>query len=340
MSDDLLNAQYGVRESLLAALRADLEGPHSTVEVIEDAPITSYIVGVLYPQSGGALAEELDHDPSDEGDDGLAEDPGVSLAHVRYPSSVGLSFAVEGNFHGQLTVRVTCARYEQLETELQSAEAAPSRSRRRDADSRPWMRVPIEKDLQVEVGAPDSGSRVAVVDGLELFVRSRQAAGAWAITLALVNTHRMPAASGQKDADSFFQSHIRVTAARGGPAPFVERPDTAGATDDADVRSNALLYRHSRTYAIGHGCGAAWDTAHEHPEFLETTYTPTYELRLSESNPSVRLRCLDVAFLASAEQQEAVAALRELPTAYAAWIEEQRGVAIESNSYADGVRSP
>ena len=38
------------------------------------------------------------------------------------------------------------------------------------------------------------------------------------------------------------------------PYPDVEQPDS-----DDEEQSIALLYRHQRTFAIGHGCAADWD---------------------------------------------------------------------------------
>ncbi len=326
MSELLLDAQYRVRAALIEALRTDLEGPRTPTEVIDDAPITSYIVGVLYPQSTDLIAPELDNDAAEDGADGQSEDPGVSMAHIRYPSSVGFSFAVHGDFRGALDVHVSCARYEQV------GEQVPPDKRTPHADGRgaaSWRRVPIAAEIRLDIGAPDSGSRRPVADGLELFARSRWAAGSWAVTLALVNSHRVPVASGEKDAFSFFQSHMTVEAAVGGTSPFVERPNASESAIDADARSSALLYRHSRTYAVGHGCGVDWDRTQDPPKSIGTTYTPAYELRLAESNPDIELKCLDLAFLANGARDRVVAALRELPATYAAWIAVQRELPVD-----------
>lgn len=324
MTGDLLAQQYDVRDALLRDLSRDVLGPKAHDETIVDAPITQYIVGVLYPQSSDVLAPELDHDVSDDDGDQEAPDPGVALAHVRYPSSMGFSFALDSAFDGQLRVEIGCGHYEQIDEEpRREAVAAPTRASRAEGQDRPWRRVSIATEVVVQIGEPDSGTRRRVHDGLELFSRVRRARDSWAVTLALINTNHVPAGSIEKDSFSFFQAGLRVTVPGVVPAPFVERPMPGGLVDDADVRSYSLLYRHSRTYAIGHGCGVGWSIGGA-DDFIETSYVPTHELLLAVSNPDIDLPCLALDYLAGASQRDVIAALRALPAGYRSWIGDQR----------------
>jgi hypothetical protein len=324
MTEELLAQQYDVRDALLRDLSGDLLGPESHDETIVDAPITRYIVGVLYPQSSDALAPELDHDVADGDEDQAAPDPGVALAHVRYPSSMGFSFALDSAFAGTIRVDIRCGRYEQIDDEPgHEAAAAPTRARRAEGENRPWRRVDINSVVMIAIGEPDMGTRRRVHEGLEVFSRIRRARDSWAVTLALINTNRVPAGSVEKDSLSFFQAALHVTVPGVGPSPFVERPMPGGLVDDADVRSYSLLYRHSRTYAIGHGCGVAWNIGGD-SDFIETSYIPTHELLLAASNPNIDLPCLDLDFLAGALRQDVIAALEALPSGYRSWIADQR----------------
>src|SRR5688500_17929942 len=96
-----LGDAYAFRSSLVDALIRDLLGPSSPTETLSDPPITRYICGILYPQpaaakgvSGGVDAAD-DIDEPDDYDESAVPDPPVAMANVKYPSSVGLTFAVD-----------------------------------------------------------------------------------------------------------------------------------------------------------------------------------------------------------------------------------------------------
>src|SRR2546427_3017526 len=107
---------YGFREELVSALEADVMGPTASDEVIDEAPLTHYITGILYPQSGEAIDPSQDIDLTDDDDDTAVADPPVAMANVRYPSSMGLSFAVDSSQSTQIVVRAQAGRYEQLQS--------------------------------------------------------------------------------------------------------------------------------------------------------------------------------------------------------------------------------
>ena len=82
----ILEDQYAFRAELLKALRQDLVGPKAAEEAITDAPITTYAVGVLFPQHSGAIAADQDHDIAEGDDEGVFGDPPVAMSNTRYPS--------------------------------------------------------------------------------------------------------------------------------------------------------------------------------------------------------------------------------------------------------------
>ena len=117
-----LTAHYDFRERLSEYLVRDLLGPAAPDEVIEDLPLTRYAVGVLYAKQSGTLDPEQDIDDSeDDGDGEIAPaDPPVALANMRYPSSMGLTFAVDPKTAGHVTIRVVgAARYEEVESPVE-----------------------------------------------------------------------------------------------------------------------------------------------------------------------------------------------------------------------------
>ena len=328
MTDPRLVEQYAFRDAVLRELEADLLGPSEPDETIGDPPITRYLTGVLYPQSTEPLdpAEETD-DPEDYGETSTP-DPAVSLANLRYPSSMGITFAVDPRLTQALAVQVTCARYEQVDQTEPHDTGAPSRSRRTNqADAQPWHRFAIDERLSVPIATKAFEDRIPVAPGLELFCRTRPSRddGSVAVTFVVINTNKATKGSTAKDALSFFQASIKVSSASEARGAFVERSAPGTSADDPDLRSYALLYRHAGIYAVGHGCSATWSIGDEGPEFIASTFVPTFELRLMVSNPAIDLPTLALDFLSKGDRQQVLHELERLPEAYLQWIALRRG---------------
>jgi hypothetical protein len=307
-----------------------LLGPGESEEIIEDAPITKYVTGVLYPSGAGVLDPEQDVDEDDAEDRGdeVATDPPIALANVRYPSSMGLTFAVDPDTSTTIGVRVTSARYVPIVADTDESQEARSRRWRRAEELAPpssWRRVPIDvPQVDIDVTSPKTHTS-ELVPGLELFwrVRSPDLSNRVPITLALVN--RLSSPPGElRDTESFFQPRIEVSAS--GTAAFVERPTIAPPKSDDDLRSYQLLYRHSRAFAVGHGCSVEWESAADGQRAirLATTYVPSHALLLADSNPAIPLDGLGMRFQAEASDDEIIGALRRLTGGYADWVAQQR----------------
>src|SRR3712207_3089151 len=111
MAVDLLGAQYELRDGLVAAVKRDLVGPTEPEEAITDAPMSTYLASVLYPQDAGTIDPEQEVDEEDDSGETTFADPPVSLANIRYPASMGLTFAVDLGQAEELNVTVEAARY-------------------------------------------------------------------------------------------------------------------------------------------------------------------------------------------------------------------------------------
>src|SRR4051794_8234390 len=88
---------YEFRDRVVDALEQDVLGPGSPDEVINDPPITRYITGILFPRDSEPVDASQDvesESPTSDDAEGGDWDPAVSMSRVRYPSSLGLSFAV------------------------------------------------------------------------------------------------------------------------------------------------------------------------------------------------------------------------------------------------------
>jgi hypothetical protein len=308
-----LDEYYEFRDEVVARLARDLVGPEAEDETILDFPLEKYLSGILYPRSDDPIDPGQDDEPGEGDDESGYVDPPVARASERYPSSVGITFAVDLSLTSIVTVTAGAALYVPEEQE----------------EGKIWRRhaltiVPVD----VRVDEPTTDSRTQLEQGLELFVRVRpaDASGAAAVTLALVNTRH--ATPGQRDADAFFQPALEIRSPDG--AVFVERNLARPVeVDDADLRSYRLLYREARTFAAGHGCSVDWaaEPAASHASEVRITFIPQHALALADSNPDIDSRVLSLPRLAEAPKDEVVRELHELFDQYGNWIAENAGEA-------------
>src|SRR5262249_16713607 len=154
------------RTAVLEALERDIVGPYTEDEILDDAPITQYLSGILYPQ--GQLVEG-DQDEADEVESYAAperNDPAVALANVRYPSSMGITFTEDGGYKGDLILHVMAGRYLQLEDDNVVEDMS---LKRRERIAKKWQRyTPVIEDVRLPMDNLISGRRL-LTDGLELY---------------------------------------------------------------------------------------------------------------------------------------------------------------------------
>ena len=335
------SGHYGFRNRLVEALVRDLIGPQQSdeVETISDPPLTRYISGILYPQTDAVVdaSQDIDVPDDDGGDEGSAPDPPVAMANVRFPSSMGFTFAVDSSASELIVVRVEAARYEKVTDGAASTETARRPRRGGLGPAEPWRRIPLAMEpVEINVRRPTADERVQLADGLELFYRVRPADpnGIVAATVVLLNKHTgMP---GARDAVSFFQPKMTVRAAEEGYAPFTERPSRELRGNDEDLRTYRLLYRHAVGFAVGHGCSVEWDTASGLPSRaveVRTSFAPRYDLFLADSNP--KIRSVSMRQLAEGERAEGLAELRSIVDGYRGWIRDR---VREAKSFSGALR--
>ena len=260
----------------------------------QDPPRQRYGAGILFPgrarlfsQEESGPAEDAEGDAASpdadeilddtetigiEGVDGTREIPPeteseVTLANEFLPSAMGISALVE--LSDLLRVEVKAASYDHEELQWET---------RRDRDGRQyfpkaWWRRPISCQLNLTaeelLGDRTVTLRKPLLEDegnatLILHVVSRPYAGSAKpdrtrlVTLTLVNCrtsgNRAPA-----NQECFFQCGFSVSSANG-EANFIPYPERLGADEDSEELSLQLLYMHRRTFAVGHGCAAGWDS--------------------------------------------------------------------------------
>ena len=313
----VLDPWYEARESMVDAVVADLYGTDDDA-VLDEAPLDRFIVGILHPQSLGGddpPAEFADEVPEDaSANDDAPDDPGVSFAHLRRPSSMGLTFGVTPASTLRVEVEATSYKPESTGEARPDGEVATRGQGRRGR----WLADRLGAKA-FEFSTAAASHTVEVTEGLSLRVLVRPARhGVVSATIVLVNT---AAREGTARADElcWFRPRIRVKAVGGS---FVDRrPIDALSHLDEDEQSGALLYRRERNLAVGHGVAVEWVESPSVEE-ITTTFFPAHELPLAKADrddvPSLRMDVL------AAGTPESLDMLDRLVERYRSWIVDQR----------------
>ena len=320
-----------IRARLEDMLMADLLGPAGGEhEVLSKRQVRRvrdhYLVGMLAPRDvDGPVTEENEPIGAAGGatDEDGPEDSGVTAAPSLYPSSLGLTVAVDTTVSA-LVAEVSWGTY----LSQTSAEG-----RGEEEGGTEWVREPSGGAVTVLLGAggglhadiPDREHPEVTIDG-----RWTDAGGIRLITVFLVNGQ--PRVERNVDESWLFQVSLALRAADGGPV-FVGRPDlrTAGGAGDPEARELDMLYRDVVEFAVGHGVGVHVDIAVADPtraRRVSTRAVPACEVARTEAPPISEVPglaglVLDMRVLAEAAPVDLTAMLTPLLTGYATWIDDQ-----------------
>ena len=299
----------------------------------------------------GEEAGESDSDPALEPPDPASGDEfDVTSPDVRHPSTLGLSFCALMPPGARVVLQLPRTRHFPWQSEGDKPFGVNGRY---EACTRVivaengalqelpmWRRVPACPDdtavvFSREEITPGKASRrsIALDQGnpltltVELYARKLDEAGdRLLLTVVLRNRSRTTTATEARTA-TLFQSYFEVRVEGG----RIERyPETQRSFEqlDPEEQSMLLLYRESSTWAIGHGCAAAWDAAPgEVPSFIYADVLPAVETPsmtpdvLDESGEPIRLSMRDLAVLSDDATGTTWMALDALAGEYASWIE-------------------
>jgi hypothetical protein len=269
-------------------------------------PLTRYGIGVLY--SGAAVGgtaigesspgEDVDltgvpgvaqSEDNPEGppveikgtlrfDEADSDDFDLTDANTFKPSAMAISFLCRIPAGASLSVSVRGAHYEKLAAHIPGVTKPVDWWRRRPftlVGSVPGSVLLREVNRLKIVTMAAEGEEPGISPTTRVF--SRRLPGSDDPELRLVTVAVVNQVVGTGPSSALFQMGFTVTAAGGlliEPYPEVELPDR----DDED-QSIDLLYRHKRTYAIGHGCAADWaNDATTSATCVEAVAMPAYEV--------------------------------------------------------------
>ena len=145
------------------------------------------------------------------------------------------------------------------------------------------------------------------------------------VTVTVVN--RTPRPAGPADAESVFQTRFEVFFEDANGYRIIDAlqpyPEVRREYMDDEEAQLALLYRHKKTYAIGHACAADWETVEGGIASVSTAVLPTVEL--PSTTPDVKDQngqTIEVSMAALAGldiDDDGEAAMDRMVDAYEAW---------------------
>ncbi len=351
-----------VRSEILEFLHRELIGPDPSPEYRQfnngeeilrpqDPPRLRYSAGVLFPkgirveQAETATDDELTDDTGEipEGDEpdnitfggGAGEadastEHEVNRANEYLPSAIGLTALVR--LPDTLKITVRASHYEK-----KSAPGLGKPGRDGKDQEHYWRKQlnlePVELNGQIFTQADKSTREISLITGnpdlkLALHVYSRPYANAVnpqqdrIITFTLINRTVMSGNS-PKDTECFFQCGFTVEGHGEKRICFLEYPERERREDDEEEQSLKLLYRHRKTFAVGHGCAAWWpESENEAVNQIRTDTLPAYEISpiMPREIPGLKLSMLQ---LSDINDPESIQTCRRLADEYLNWIELQ-----------------
>ena len=311
-----LDEMYGFRSEMVEDLRRDLLGPAGgDEEVLEEAPLDRYVVGVLWPLDD-ALQDEPEPDSAEPDTVDGASDSPVAQSLMRYPSSMGLTFTVDSTLVHEVHFDISAAQYEPSEDLVEPDDSSP----RRRGRTRPatWSRKLVRPDRVTHSLATKGAVKLRVAPGLELYVLTRNPRDGKVTVSAVARNVQTAEKNELKDARAWFQVELIVST---DVDAIVDRsmPNRLGAEDD--LRSAQLIYRNARNFGIGHGCAVTWyGVSAAITNRIGTTLLPAQEVsraRPGQVGSDVDLR---MSFLAGATTETLIGTLGKLVAAYREWI--------------------
>ena len=351
-----------MRDQIIDFLRAELIGPdpippdvqdNGEEILITDPPRLRYGAGVLFPQGVSTEKSEDVGSSEDTGfeveiekeetDIDVREDSQIrettedqsaeeitSLTNSYLPSAIGFSCMTTLPNAGFL-VEVKAGTYHEEPREYITKSGEMRKGRQ-------WLRTPLKcvlevpsfeldgEDIRIWSESVKNNKGEDINLQVQILSRPRQSGddgkSRRLLTVALINCHE--SATGRADNKKcFFQVELKLRAADQS-APFLEYPDREGESLDPEEESLRLLYRHRKTYAVGHGCAADWQGDEDRVCMIQSDIIPSYEIKpiVPIRFPDLDLKMYDLSTLGDEAAIDPV--LNSLCDKYEEWIEQQQ----------------
>ncbi|MBP8745143.1 MAG: hypothetical protein KBH86_08450 [Syntrophorhabdus sp.] len=265
--------------------------------------------------------------PKSVEDDLEANDDAVSLANAFLPSAMGFSCFLNIPKSG-FRVSINAGRYKMGDAIIMDQEGNP-------VSLRGYLREPLDCEIIIErQDIPNGKIRSKSFEicknneptGLLINVRSRTpdrdlGETNQLYTFTLINS-LVSSGSHIDNENCFFQTGFKIRTTDGS-ACFLPYPSVFRASEHPDEKSQRLLYRNQRTFAIGHGCSPCWTEQQDLATEIWTEIIPVFEMKaiVPVRLAGIELKMFDLSDHGKPEQLNPI--LLGLAHRYEAWIDLQ-----------------
>ncbi|SFK75655.1 Helicase conserved C-terminal domain-containing protein [Paenibacillus sp. 1_12] len=299
---------YEARDVIEKMLEQDLVGPLSDNEIITDIdPIRYYSMGILYPQNYMVHQEEQEKDRLE--DDTESSDKALNMCNSANPSSFAASFTTKASLE-KFVISCSFAWYKASDKKNVTSEIHPFI----------WSRYHDNKEFVYHTD-DSSGTIFKVCSGLEIqvFMQREYKDGSKTYTVALINNYKAGRDIKTNNEQSFFQSQLEISGTD--KEVFIEKQLRVGFSKDSELLNLEMLYRHNKTFAVGHGCSVDWKAEGDHAYLILTTSLPKYNLFQMMPSFHVDKKVLSWKMLSEGGKEEIIHSLKQLTNSYGNWID-------------------
>lgn len=327
-------------------------------EVLQSSPLKRYGVGILYPfkiEKEELLEEKVESNSQQEelvfkeaskdletiaNRSSLEEDDSdidIVSANAYQQSSMAVSFKANLLPGSELIINVNGGRYRPLTVRVKGEEEEKRRQW--------WVRVPVHFIVKVKAenllgmhNILEHGEIIHAqnLEGLNIRTDILSRPIKDTERLVTVSLRNLTESSRHVSLESncLFQSSFKVEVIsydqKGSILPYPEMVDLD--TLDEEERSIALLYRNTKTFAVGHGCAADWgEVTSETVKQVQTTFLPSYETKSMtpdikrKDGTDIVVSMMDLAGLNP--NNDGMQQLEEIVRLYEIWIKERLEIA-------------
>jgi hypothetical protein len=252
----------------------------------------------------------------------------IGLANNFLPSALGFSCFTRVPQVGFI-VKIKCGIYELREYSYKKDDG-------KIVTKKAYHRIPIEHEFVLNKDnlplVPNTSKAIPVTKddnskGLTLNVRNRTHGSIdrdiSLLTFTLIN-YNIGNTESIHNEDCFFQVSLSLESKENCFYPY---KTATSASDKDDERSNQLLFRKKKTFAVGHGCSPKWNDLHtDSTNKIETEIIPSYEIKPIVPNElkSIHLRMKDLSDLS---EGDITVNLDQMASEYEKWIISQEQIA-------------
>lgn len=352
-----------MRDDILKFIKKELVGPDPVKPhiqqngeeiLINEPPRLRYGAGVLFPKTASfektdsttveeeKVLDKLEEEKKEIDDPVKTEDSKapvdmaedfeeeIGLANSFLPSAMGFSCFATIPQNG-FTVKVNVGVYEIKEYSYQKEDGHTVTRKayyRNSLDQELLLssnEIPIQSGKSIDKILVDKNGKEI---NLKLNIRNRTHGNSTEknihlLTFTLINLNT-GGAENIKNEDCFFQVSFSVSANEKCFCPYKA---ASSKTDKDDEKSNLLLFRNKKTFAVGHGCSPSWNDADiDFTGSIITESVPVFEIKpiLPNELKSVELKMFDLSDLSDTD---ITVNLIKLNAEYETWINKQEEIA-------------